>query len=443
VPSPIIQGLIGDHTGSHRPPPPRRSPRPPRKPSRRPGTASKRLRTSAKSIRTLFELARTNAGIFGTHSKWKRTHSKSIRTFSKSIRTQIKTIRPPFKSDQTPAKRIRTFSESNRTAAKSTGTSFKRHWPFAKKTRTSPKNPPAHSKIEADRRQKNPAPIQNPPLPSRTHPPRVKTPRIHRQIDPDSFQTPADAKYIWRHPRDFGMDTRAILSHHRQMDWHGFAKDPPAARRPAIVPPTPHSDREPRRHPNPHEGRSDTKEVPLTQEANTRPRTGSRIPSSFRDPSRPSWFSPSFLESLADNWAEGPAPYQPRATPWESDPERRESPEGASHPAKNVAPLQGFLVGGARVPRALPWAGMRARRWRSRLAIPVLNTLLFRSTPHSDREPRRHPNSHESRSDTLEVPLNHEANTGPRIPSSFRDPSRPSWFSPSSLGGSSPPFIRF
>ena len=56
--------------------------------------------------------------------------------------------------------------------------------------------------------------------------------------------------------------------------------------------------------------------------------------------------------------AKGPAPCQPRATPWVTRP-TRPSPEGATQPARtNLARPDRAKSNGITKPRALPWAGM-------------------------------------------------------------------------------------
>ena len=56
--------------------------------------------------------------------------------------------------------------------------------------------------------------------------------------------------------------------------------------------------------------------------------------------------------------AKGPAPYQPRATPWVNHP-KRPSPEGATQPARRPMsrPYRAKCSGFPK-PRALPWAGL-------------------------------------------------------------------------------------
>ena len=57
--------------------------------------------------------------------------------------------------------------------------------------------------------------------------------------------------------------------------------------------------------------------------------------------------------------AKGPAPYQPRATPWVTRRKDQLSPEGATHPPRlNMArPFRAQWERNPK-PRALPWAGM-------------------------------------------------------------------------------------
>ena len=56
--------------------------------------------------------------------------------------------------------------------------------------------------------------------------------------------------------------------------------------------------------------------------------------------------------------AKGPAPYQPRATPWVNRPQRP-SPEGATPPPRpNLARPYRAKYNGWPIPRALPWAGI-------------------------------------------------------------------------------------
>ena len=57
--------------------------------------------------------------------------------------------------------------------------------------------------------------------------------------------------------------------------------------------------------------------------------------------------------------AKGPAPCQPRATPWGTRPQRP-SPEGAAQPVSRHAMSRPYRAnpGGMPKPRALPWAGM-------------------------------------------------------------------------------------
>jgi hypothetical protein len=58
--------------------------------------------------------------------------------------------------------------------------------------------------------------------------------------------------------------------------------------------------------------------------------------------------------------AKGLAPYQPRATPWETRRKNLPSPEGATHPARRRPMCRPFRAQWNRnpQPRAMPWAGM-------------------------------------------------------------------------------------
>jgi len=58
--------------------------------------------------------------------------------------------------------------------------------------------------------------------------------------------------------------------------------------------------------------------------------------------------------------AKGPAPYQPRATPWVTHHKNHRSPEGAFQPDRHRAMDRPFRanLGVVTKPRAMPWAGM-------------------------------------------------------------------------------------
>ena len=58
--------------------------------------------------------------------------------------------------------------------------------------------------------------------------------------------------------------------------------------------------------------------------------------------------------------AKGPAPYQPRATPWVTRRKKHLSPKGATQPVPRRAMSRPYRAnrGGMPKPRALPWAGM-------------------------------------------------------------------------------------
>ena len=58
--------------------------------------------------------------------------------------------------------------------------------------------------------------------------------------------------------------------------------------------------------------------------------------------------------------AKGPAPYQPRATPWVTRRKDHPSPEGAAQPVRRRPMDRPFRakLGGVAKPRAMPWAGM-------------------------------------------------------------------------------------
>ena len=54
----------------------------------------------------------------------------------------------------------------------------------------------------------------------------------------------------------------------------------------------------------------------------------------------------------------GAATLQPRASPWEDDPDMPHALKGRRKRHALVAPFQGFIAGGSRSPRALPWANL-------------------------------------------------------------------------------------
>ena len=58
--------------------------------------------------------------------------------------------------------------------------------------------------------------------------------------------------------------------------------------------------------------------------------------------------------------AKGPAPYQPRATPWVTRRKNHPSPEGATQPVRRRPMARPFRAQWKRNPnpRAMPWAGM-------------------------------------------------------------------------------------